>query len=525
MRKWLYLLIISILLSTILLANTMDKSPTNAQDNDFGAEWFREGIMYEVFVRSFRDSNGDGVGDLRGVIDGLDYIQSLGVNIIWLMPINPSPSYHGYDIIDYYDVNPDYGTKDDLLELIQEVHNRDMYIIMDYVANHTSNIHPFYLDAFNNPDSEYSDFYKWINEEQTSVQGFAGLSSMPEINHDNTATRQYMIDVGLYWLDPNGDGDPSDGFDGLRCDVAVGPPLIFWNELRAAMRDKNPNSILLAEAWLRSTRDLQDYLTGETFNAIFDFPTFHSVAADHNQNGDGIVSGAVSGDFLEISLNSALFQYPMGSHLVRFTNNHDTNRIMSEVEGDEERARAAAVWLLTAPNTPMLYYGEEIGMFGVKGTGNPYWDEYRREPFDWYTSEEGNGMTTWFQPNDRHNAPNDEISVEEEESDPNSLLNFYRGLGELRNATPALQTGDFGKLDISSEGIDLYAIWRGEIDGDLVLVIINFGLESITAEFTGPVPDVETLENLNIVMSDAFTLEGNTFTVDPAGYAILTYSP
>jgi glycosidase len=489
----------------------------------FGTQWFREGVMYEVFVRSFRDSNGDGIGDLRGVIEGLDYIQSLGATIIWLMPIHPSPSYHGYDVTDYYAVNPDYGTMDDMLELIQAVHNRGMYIIMDYVANHTSNHHPFYRDAFNNLASEYGSFYRWKNDAHTAVRGFGGSSAMPDVNFDDAAVRQYMIDVARYWLDPNGDGNPSDGFDGLRCDMATGPPLDFWAELRTAMLNLNPNSVLLAEAWLRSTGELQEYLTTNSFNAIFDFPTFHAVAADHNLNGDGIVSGTVSSDFLRIAFKNAQIQYPIDSHLVRFINNHDTNRIMSEVEGDETRARASAVWLLTAPGTPMLYYGEEIGMFGVKGTGHPYWDESRREPFKWFAAEEGDSMTMWFLPPDRHNSPNDGISVEEQDNNPASLLNFYRKLISLRHTTHVIKYGDLGNIIFSSAGGDLYGIWRGNTNEEFVVIIINFGLESVTSQFLEKVPNVK---NLNILISESFVLHHkDSFTIDPSGYAIIRCSP
>ncbi len=512
MRKTLNFAICLILLISLIPTMTNTPISTHAQGDLFGAQWFREGIMYEVFVRSFRDSNGDGIGDIQGVIDGLDYIQSLGANIIWLMPIHASPSYHGYDITDYYAINPDYGTLDDVLRLIEEVHQRDMYIIMDYVANHTSNRHPFFLDAFANPESEYSEFYKWINEEQTQVQGFSGISSMPEINYQSDFARQYMVDMAQFWMDPNGDGDTTDGFDGFRCDVAVGPPLSFWADLRTAMRDKNPDSILLAEAWLRSGLELRDYVQGDGFNAIFDFPTFHSLIADHHTNNDGTVSGASSGDFMEIAVNGAQRLYPDGTHLVRFINNHDTNRIMSEVEGDVARARAAAVWLMTAPGTPMLYYGEEIGMFGSRGTA-PYYDEPRREPLDWYANENGPIRTTWYAPDQRYNAPNDGISIEEQEGDPASLLNHYRILAQLRHATPELHNGGVGKLDISSEGIDLYAMWRGEETAP-IMIIINFQVEPVSASFTGTVPT-------EIVLGEGFTLDGNSFTIEPAGYAIL----
>lgn len=507
----------SLLVLIVLLGMTSMNltPPSHAQDDTspFGSEWFSQGIMYEVFVRSFRDTNGDGIGDLQGVIEGLDYVQSLGANIIWLMPVHPSPTYHGYDITDYYAINPDYGTVDDMLQLIQEAHSRGMYIILDYVANHSSSQHPFFLNAFNNRRSITSEFYKWRNEGQTSYAGFT--PAMPELNYNTPIVRQYMIEMALYWLDPNGDGDPSDGVDGLRCDVAVGPPLSFWAELRTAMHNLNPQAVLLAEAWLRSAPELKNYLQGDAFNAAFDFPTFHALISDHNLNNDGLVSGQSSGYLLEISVNGAQHVYLPGAHLVRFINNHDTNRIMSEVEGDMARAKAAAVWLFTVPGTPMIYYGEEIGMLGSKGAGNPYWDENRREAMDWYATTSGPAMTTWFMPDDTVNLPDDGTSVEEAEADPDSLLNHYRALAALRNSTPALQTGITGTLNLSPEAKDLYAMWRGDIEDVFYSIIINFEQETVTATFQRDFTSNE------IVLSSGFTLDGNSFTVEPSGYAIL----
>ena len=513
MRKFIVLL--------LLLGMFMSLTPhhdTRAQDNPFKAEWFNDAIMYEIFVRSFRDSDGDGIGDLQGVIDSLDYIQSLGANTIWLMPVHPSPSYHGYDVSDYYEINPDYGTLTDMLTLIDEAHKRDMHIILDYVANHTSTFHEFFQDAYDNPDSDYSGFYKWADEDHTSYQSFAGVSGMPEVNYDNEFARQYMIDVARFWLDPNGDGDPSDGVDGLRCDVAIGPPLSFWREVRSAVLEINPDALLLGEVWLPSSLQLLDYLQGDAFNAVFDFPTFDTLVADHNANGDGAVSGQAPSEWIGLSLRGGERLYPSGAHLVRFINNHDTNRLMSEVEGDWERAKAAAAWLYTAPGTPMIYYGEEIGMFGSKGESG-FYDEYRREPMDWFRTGRGDEMTTWFRPGDRYNLSNDGVSVEEQDDDPASLLNLYRMLGEFRKQTPAMR-GSYGGVDLSSSSSDLYTAWRGDLAGDFAFVVINFSTQTITTSLDDDEFPVNDLNEMDMAFSEGFALDGSDFTIEPAGYAV-----
>lgn len=513
-----FIMILGVLLGTFAHQPT---ASTQAQDNpEFGSEWFGDGVLYEVFVRSFRDSDGDGIGDLRGVIDGLDYIQSLGANIIWLMPIHPSTTYHGYDVTDYYGINPDYGTMDDMQALITAVHERDMYIIIDYVANHSSNENPLFMDAFGNPDSEYTNFYRWTNDAHTEYRTFYGEQHMPEINYGYPPARQYMVDVATYWLDPNGDGDTSDGVDGLRCDVATGPPISFWREVRSAMLEVNPDSLLLAEAWLRSGTELQPFLVGDAFNAIFDFPTLHALIGDNNRNGDGNVSGG-SMQFAEGTLKGSTLLFPEGSHLVRFISNHDTNRFMSEVEGDWDRAKAGAVWLYTVSGTPMIYYGEEIGMFGTKGDSG-YYDEYRREPLDWYTRSRGEGMTTWFRYGDRNNISRDGISVEEQTDDPDSLLTLYQDLGAFRQATSVLREGTIDTLGFTASGANLYGIVRGDLAGDFVLVIINFTDETVESTLVHDELPFDDFNSLNVEFGDAYATDGLNITIEPAGYVILT---
>lgn len=432
--------------------------------------WLRDAVLYEIFVRSFYDSDGDGIGDLRGVIQQLDYLHDLGVTAIWLMPIQPSPSYHGYDITDYKAVNPDYGTEADLKALIRAVHERGMHIILDYVAGHTSDQHPFFQDALGNPASRYSDWYLWINTEHTQYLSFAGVKSMPSLNQANPATRDYLIEVARYYQ--------SLGVDGLRCDYALGPPHEFWKALRQAVKARAPDFLLLGEVWERTPVALAPYFENE-FDALFDFPLYHALAGDHNQNGDGVINGVDRARFLDTVILAGERRYPPGAQLVHFVNNHDTNRLASEVGGDGARERLAAIYNLTAPGTPMLYYGEEIGMLGAKGTGQPYWDEYRREPMDWYREGKGPGQTTWFMPSDRNNRPNDGISVEEQRTAPGSLWTTYQSLIALRRSQTALRSGDWEAITVT--GCDACAAyWRSDA-GATYLIVLNFSGQVQTA--------------------------------------------
>ncbi len=189
--------------------------------------------------------------------------------------------------------------------------------------------------------------------------------------------------------------------------------------------------------------------------------------------------------------------------MVRFLNNHDNNRVMSEVGMDWDRAKTAATFLLTLPDTPMIYYGEEIGMLGEKGSGNPYWDEYRREPMDWYANERGEGMTDWFKPSNRYNVADDGISVEEQEVAADSLLGYYRSLTALRHAHPALRQGTYAKVN-SSNRQGVYAFTRHSpprVDSaeEWFLVIINFSDEAqssglkLNLAYPGPFKAVDAL--------------------------------
>jgi alpha-amylase len=441
--------------------------------------WFDNAILYEIFVRSFYDSDGDGTGDLAGVTAQLDYLEELGVNAIWLMPIHPSPSYHGYDVVDYFAVNPEYGTLDDMRALVDAAHGRGIRVIMDLVVNHMADDHPFFQDAWGNPESEYADWFLWTNEDHTAYQAFGGFKDMPKLNHRNPEVVAYVQDVARFWVDLDGDGDHTDGVDGFRLDVAKEVPLSTWQVLRDELRALNPESLLLGEVWDGNARNLAKWYE-DALDAVFDFPLYHDLAASHDQSLDSLLAGVQAPDMVNYTILGEEVLFPTGYQIVRFVNNHDTNRAMSDVGGDWARARTAATLLLTLPGTPMIYYGEEIGMQGEKGSGNPYWDEYRREPMDWHATETGEGMATWFRPEGRYNAPDDGISVEEQE-EVGSLLDHYRALAALRRSHPALRTGAFTPVDVSgAEGV--YAFTRhappaGDSPEEWFLVILNFSGE------------------------------------------------
>ncbi len=449
-------------------------TPTTVAAIDAPA-WFREAIVYQIFPRSFADSDGDGIGDLNGIAQKLDYLQSLGVTAIWLTPHYPSPSYHGYDVADYVDVNPEFGTLDDFKRLLDDMHRRGMRMIVDFVANHTSTQHPYFQDAYGKPDSAYTKWFQFSNPGNTAYASFANVRQMPEWNHNRPEVVEYLIGSALFWLDL--------GVDGLRCDYAKGVPFAFWQKLRDAVKTKHPDAVLLGEVWDGNERVLADYFRNG-FDALFDFPWYGMFNGNPERGGDGVLNAERNTGFLRDPYRALQRLYPPGAQLARFASNHDTNRIASEVSGNLPQMKLAAAAVLLTPGVPFIYYGEEIGMRGMKGNGAPYWDEYRREPMDWYADESGPLLTTWFRPADRYNRPADGVSVEEQDADPDSLLNTYRALAALRASHPALRSADFELLTQVQGCPACLAMWRWSAD-EVVFVALNFSDQA-----AGPVIDL-----------------------------------
>lgn len=480
---------------------TRAPTPTPSQPAIKTPAWFNDIVLYEIFPRSFYDTNGDGIGDLKGITAQLDYLKDLGVGALWLTPIFASPSYHGYDTTDYYAINPDLGTEDDLRELVRAAHARNIRVLLDYVVAHTSNQHPFFKDAYGNPNSKYADWYRWRNPERTSYESFASVAEMPTLNHDNPEVQRYLIDVAKYWM--------KTGIDGYRADYVLNVPHDFWKKLRAELKAVNPDFLLLAEAWT-SGRGIKPYYDDE-FDAAFDFPLYGDIEGSQSSVGDSVLLGSRSARALDGTLAAAQVLFPPGAQRVVFLNNHDTNRARSEVNGDLRRAKLGATLLLALPGTPMIYYGEEIGMAGVKGTD----DKPLREPMDWYAVETGQGMTMWHKPADRNNTPTDGISVEEQLGKPGSLLEHYRALVALRNGNPALRTGFWERVETENDKV--YAYLRRDSAASF-LIVLNF--DDAPALLTldlgaSSLPDGRYAAT-DVLTNKTFSLDGLTLKTDLA---------
>ena len=425
--------------------------------------WWKDAVFYEIFVRSFYDSDGNGIGDFNGITQKLDYLRDLGITAIWLMPIHPSPSYHGYDVLDYYEVNPEYGTLKDFKQLLKEAHNRDIRIIIDLVLNHTSSEHPQFIEANIDSQSDYRDWYIWSETSEGKYwhKGKNGYyfgyfqGGMPDLNFRNSEVTIEMENVVQFWLNEV-------GVDGFRVDAAK--HLIEENG-----RVENTEG---THEWYKDFYEYYKsvkpavYTVGEVFGAGAFLAKTYENQFDHIFNfefASGFVSSARTGTSTPV--NSAIKFALNGDpnyNFATFLTNHDQDRLMSVLDGDVEKAKVAAFLLLTSPGTPFIYYGEEIGMQGQKP------DEDIRLPMQW-SAETNAGFSTgmpWRAPA----ADYQQVNVDMQEADPDSLLNHYRELIKLRRKNAALRGGEIALLETDNSAV--YAVLRRAADQKL-LVLVN----------------------------------------------------
>jgi glycosidase len=440
-------------------------------------EWWNGAVVYEVFVRSFQDSGGDGAGDLAGLTARLDYLNDgnpdtdsdLGVDAIWLMPIYPSPSYHGYDVTDYRGVNPDYGTVDALKHLVAEAHKRNVKVILDFVPNHTSTQHPWFLDAVSSSSAK-RDWYVWSatdprwgqpwNAAGTSWYPAGGAhyyavfwSGMPDLNWRNPDVAADMAASAAFWLDAGVDGFR---LDAVRYLVENGPgggqqdqpeTHAALKAFAAGVRASRPDALVVGEAWADTATIATYYGStaaapgGDELPLAFDFPL-----------ADALVAAVASGDAgtLARGLDAAAAAMPAGAGDAPFLTNHDQQRVATRLAGDLAKEKLAASILLTLQGTPFLYYGEEVGL----RNGDCPSDECKRTPMAWDGTATG-GFTSgepWFPLSPGGASAN----VAAQTGDPGSVLSRYRALLKARKASPALARGGTSRLGTEANGIVAY---------------------------------------------------------------------
>lgn len=444
-------------------------------------------VFYHIFVGSFSDSNGDGIGDLRGIINRMDYINdgdpnsgvSLGAEGIWLSPIFVSPSYHKYDVADYYQVDPKFGTNEDLEELINLCHERGVKIILDMVINHTSHQHPWFkafCEAHKNGDteSEYYDLFTWTAETVPgktwySISGsdhkYEGnfSSHMPELNYDNPDAYQLMLDVCKYYLEL--------GVDGFRFDAAkyvyygdTTPNIDFWNRFMADLRSIKPDLYSVAEVWDSDGVTIPYFSSTNCFN--------FSMAQANGQ----IATAAKAGD---VNALTAYMEHYIGlikaenpdAFPVTFIANHDTDRAAGFLNVSSGQAFVGANLSILMPGSSFIYYGEEIGLKGSRGGANT--DANRRLAMLW-----GDGDTVSDPEGADYASEQLNGTVVDQLPNGDSLFNHYKKLISIRKAFPEIANGTYTALKTDSN----VGGFVSEYNGSKVAVIHNTTLEAVTID-------------------------------------------
>jgi alpha-amylase len=462
-------------------------------------------VFYEVFVRSFADSNGDGIGDFQGLTAKLDYLNDgdpktdsdLGVDSLWLMPVFASPSYHGYDTTDYEKIEPDYGTDEDFDRFLAAAHKRGIKVILDLVVNHSSNQHPWFVDAASSPTAAHRNWYVWRADDPGWTQPFGSgpvwhrndkdgqyyygifWSGMPDLNYLEPAVRREMESIAAQWL--------ARGVDGFRLDAtrhlfANGPGELqnnqpethaYLKEFAASVRREKPQAVLVGENWVETEEDIAPYFGstaqvagGDELPMNFDFPLAGEILSTL-RTGEAAGLGATLEEVNEL--------YPPGVIDTPFLTNHDQIRLATVLGNDPAKLRLAAAILLTLPGAPFLYYGEELGLQNGRGGQ----DELKRTPMPWDSTPSA-GFTTAAKPWFDFAPGRETANVAAETGDPSSLLSHYRRLIRLRHSSPALMKGTLTVLSPTRSGTGVLAFLR-ETGGERVLVLHNVGTTEIQA--------------------------------------------
>jgi alpha-glucosidase len=490
--------------------------------------WWRQGIFYQIYPRSFQDSNGDGIGDLAGIIRRLPYVRSLGVDAIWLSPIFPSPmADFGYDVANYTGIDPLFGTMEDFDALINAAHSSGLKFILDLVPNHTSDQHPWFIESRKSRDNPRRDWYiwreprpdgsapnNWLSEFGGSAWQFdaasgqyyyhAFLAQQPDLNWRNPAVRHAIYDVMRFWL--------RNGVDGFRVDV-------IWHLIKdAEFRDNPPNPDFregrpphehivplhtadqteVHEVIAEMRRVVDEFesrvLIGEIYLPLERLVTYYGkdLSGAHLPFNFALLAAPWNARSIEKLIADYEGALPLGAWPNWVLGNHDRPRVASRV--GREQARVAAMLLLTLRGTPTLYYGDEIGMHQVAVAPEQVRDPFEknvpgigvgrdgcRTPMQWDATRNAGFSTSppWLPLADDFTHEN----VLNLEADARSILNLYKALINLRKKLPQLVTG--GYVPIAAEG-DLL-LYRRQSDARAVVIALNLGAEpvSLQAEASG----------------------------------------
>ncbi len=450
-----------------------------------GPDWYRHAVIYEVFVRSFTDTNGDGIGDFKGLTSRLDYLKDLGVDAIWLMPMMPTPfKDSGYDIADYRGINPDYGDMAAFDAFLAAAHQRKIRVMIDLVLNHTASTHPWFQDSRTSKTAAKADWYVWSDTPSSPNIGCGTYGpqfgtnawtfeparnqyyfhrfypEQPDLNYRNPEVVAETLDTAKFWLEK--------GVDGFRCDV-IGllfesatecemiPETVDYIKQLRALLDKYPDRAMVAEASLGGATKY--FGSGkDMFHLAFNFPFGYFWGVSLLGQNRKIIDDAFA---------TALSTYPTGAQDALVIGSHDVSRAYTKAAGKPWRQRRVAEISMLARGTPFVYYGEELGLHDGTGVVVDNRDS-ARTPMPW-TKPDGHGFSNakpWL----AFAELAEETNVESEDADPASMLNFYRALLAFRRGHAVWGTGEMTILDVDNPS--MFAFVRKNAD-EAYLVVEN----------------------------------------------------
>ncbi|MDE7452961.1 MAG: InlB B-repeat-containing protein [Clostridia bacterium] len=431
--------------------------------------WDEMGVGYQIFVASFCDSNGDGVGDLNGITSKLDYLQSLNVDVLWLTPVQSSESYHGYDCYDYYSIDSKFGTNADYRNLVNNVHKRGMKIIMDLVVNHTSQQNEWFqkskagvVEQVTYQDGtkatvNYRDFYRWKNTSgnryEPAGDGWYFYSSfggyMPELNYDYQPVRDAMVDVAAYWMNygldgfrmdaikhvfmwdesENAYGDVEGGSYDIPYNYNLTKNVEFFKEFNYRLKTKFPHCYLLGEQLNGDPSQVSPFYAG--MDSLFDFNTYFNLPNRINGSDGGVGAQAWAFNNNAQTYANDRNGRPINSMI---SSNHDVDRLNAKIGGSTEKTKLYMAVILTMPGLPWIYYGDEIGLVGDKS--NNKGDDGLRQSMKWTAGWANKCTAIWD-----YKINNNTKSVADQQKDSSSLLSYVMKLTKFRNDNPALISG------------------------------------------------------------------------------------
>ncbi len=468
---------------------------------------------YEIFVYSFYDSDGDCIGDLQGVIEKLDYVEYMGFNGIWFMPIMPSPSYHKYDVTDYYAIDEAYGTMEDFEKLVEECHSRGINVVIDFVINHSSSEHPWFtqaceylktLEEGQEPDvteCPYVEYYHFSKEkENNTYYEVAGTewyyegafwSGMPDLNLQSEALRKELEDIAAFWIEK--------GVDGFRIDAA-----------KHFEKTTDENNEILNWLYTKCTALKQDfYMVSEVFDPLSTFEKYYGSGTPSIFNFDagqqtGMIFEAAKGYMTAGKYIDKLISYDKKFSALNpdyidalFLTNHDMGRVAEACVNNETSMKMSAGLMMMMNGSPFVYYGEEIGMNSTSDK-----DENKRLPMYW--SDINRVGTTDGPPNCNLGIESSFEAVDEQLKDGYSLLNYYRHAIRLRNENPEIARGEIKKIDALCT--DTYGVMTKTYEESTIAIAINNKDEEVQI----PIGESELTE---MKIRGYLTLQGEEITL------------